>query len=131
MIDNHNLHIEGKMNISNPLDVSWGHSDEKIVRKNESCEDVVLDFEKLTLSAENDENELESNKLIRLEECYTEEPAGTLNCNFCPGKYKREGNMKNHIETKHNMTAELICQCGQIFVETTRYLRHKKGCSNK
>ena len=43
MIDNHNLHIEGKMNISNPLDVSWGHSDEKIVRKNESCEDVVLD----------------------------------------------------------------------------------------
>ena len=129
MIDNHNLHIEGKMNTSNPLDQKWGPSSQELVLKSKiSPEDVLKDLEKLTIVTKNVEKEVERNEAVRLEECFTEEPVGTLNCNFCPGKYQREGHMKNHIERKHNMTVELLCKCGQIFIETTRYLRHKKSC---
>ena len=129
MIDNHNHHIEGKMNTSNPLDQKWGPSSQELVLKSKiSPEDVLKDLEKLTIVTKNVEKEVERNEAVRLEECFTEEPVGTLNCNFCPGKYQREGHMKNHIERKHNMTVELLCKCGQIFIETTRYLRHKKSC---
>ena len=50
---------------------------------------------------------------------------------FCPGKYKREGNIKNHVESKHGIIVDLVCQCGQNFIETTRYCRHKKDCTKK
>ena len=129
MIDNHNLHIEGKMNTSNPLDEKWGPSSQELVLKsNISTVDILKGLEELTIDMKTAEKEVERNETVRLEECFTEEPVGILNCNFCPGKYKREGHMKNHIETKHNMSVELICKCGQIFIETTRYLGHKKSC---
>ena len=121
MIDIHNLHIEGSIKASNPLDKNWASDNSISARKIEkdTSEDVIGDFEKLSIA---------SSEEVKLEDCYTEEPAGTLKCNFCPGTYKREGHMKNHVETKHNMIVALVCKCGQVFVETTRFNRHKKGC---
>ena len=65
---------------------------------------------------------------IMLENCYLVDSEGLLNCKYCVGKYKREGHMKNHIETKHNLKINLSCKCGQIFDDTTRYVRHRKNC---
>ena len=48
-----------------------------------------------------------------------------LSCNFCPATYKREGHMRNHLESKDNKTFKLICSCGKLFPDMTRLSRHK------
>ena len=51
----------------------------------------------------------EFNKCINLvekyevfEDCFTVNEDGQMKCKFCPGKYKREGNLRNHLESKRN-----------------------------
>ena len=82
----------------------------------------------MTLESKEDKKVVNEKTKIVIDDCFLEESSGTLKCRFCPGIYKREGNLKNHVESKHNLVVELVCKCGQISVETTRYCRHKNDC---
>ena len=135
MIDLHNLHIENRVAIvANPLNhkreeevysqhvVLRKQADAKVEKKDEDLDDLVGEIEaKLTL-VEDQVDETDS-----LENCYSKD--GTdLKCNFCPGVYKREGHLRNHLKTKHNRLFELIFKYGKIFADSTRLNRHKKLC---
>ena len=128
LTDLHNLHIEGKISVvANPFNadrikVAPGADDDLVLKM--KTMDIVSDTNKDNVT------DLKSCavKLTRIEDCYTINSEGVMCCNFCPGKYKREGHLKNHIESKHNIDVDLICVCGQTFSETTRYNRHKKTC---
>ena len=60
------------------------------------------------------------------EHCFTKDDSG-LKCNFCPGIYKREGHLRNHLKTKHNRS--VACKCGKYFADSTRLNEHKKSCN--
>ena len=126
LIDLHNLHIQNKVSsVANPLNES--RDVEELLIGIET-----LDLEGLKIVPENKQEEIQKKELgeqrMMLEDCYrlNEE---ILHCKLCPGQYKREGHMKNHVESKHNIQVDLICKCGQTFTETTRYCRHRKGCN--
>ena len=62
------------------------------------------------------------------ENCYSEKE-GELQCKFCPGKYRKEGHLRNHLESKHNKKFKIICsKCGSQYSELARLTRHKKSC---
>ena len=124
LIDLHNLHIEGKVSLlANPLnenrEVEILANDIQLIDLDGKCTE-----DKQTLNIEKEV----SGKSVSLEDCYNTDKDGQLLCNFCDGKYKKEGHIKNHCETKHNIKIHLICKCGQLFDDTTRYSRHKKSC---
>ena len=138
MIDLHNQHIEGNIStVANPLSENWSGSRQEPsnLSKPTSSDDLISELEKMTLDSKLVSSEIKSNivenerQKIKIDDCFSEDPSGTLKCMFCPGKYKREGNIKNHVESKHNMLVDLVCKCGQFFVESTRYSRHKKDCN--
>ena len=131
MIDLHNLHIEDRVDlVANPLNerridaiknVDLFAIDEHEVVKvedNQSCvDDLMFQMEtKLKVTVEE-----------RLEDCFNE-ANGEFHCSFCPGIYKREGNIRNHLESKHNKVFKIVCSCGKIFPDSTRLCRHKKTC---
>ena len=62
------------------------------------------------------------------EDCFTVDKTGSLHCKFCEGVYKREGHMRNHLESKHNKSLPLVCHCGKKFPDSTRFTRHNKSC---
>ena len=62
------------------------------------------------------------------EDCFSVNSNGELVCNFCPGIYKREGHMRNHLDSKHNKVFKIVCYCGKTFADVTRLSRHKKSC---
>ena len=74
-----------------------------------------------------DEKEVENDD--KFEDCFTESN-GEMSCNFCPGTYKREGHLRNHLESKHNRMFKMICSCGKVFPDSTRLSRHKKTCKH-
>ena len=147
VIDLHNLNTEGMVGSANPRNQSRTNPDDKI-------EDDILVNELEAMAIVGDSLKDDSHgrkddfnrdmkdvshgdkddlvkplpKVNKIEDCFTIDDKGVMSCNFCPGKYKREGHLKNHIETKHNIDVELICSCGQVFSETTPYNRHKKNC---
>jgi hypothetical protein len=124
VIDLHNLHIEGKVaTVANPLN------------PNRSMEILVSQVDNLTIDKKNESKKDDVDPIdnknsdsLKLEECFDVDDEGALKCKYCDGKYKREGHMKNHVETKHNVKIDLVCTCGQLFDDTTRYVRHKKSC---
>ena len=132
MIDLHNLHIEDKVSeIANPLNANRGTVSQdditlvkEMMKMNIATKSINLD-EETNVGKEKVEA---VSKTTKIEDCFFEDDSGNLCCNFCPGKYKREGHLKNHVESKHNIKVDLICKCGQVFIETTRYCRHRKSC---
>ena len=129
MIDLHNLHIEGNLaSVANPLNENRIEVKTKPTSKVMPEDNIINELEKMTLESKEDKKVVNEKTKIVIDDCFLEESSGTLKCRFCPGVYKREGNLKNHVESKHNLVVELVCKCGQIFVETTRYCRHKKDC---
>ena len=64
---------------------------------------------------------------LKLEDCFEEED-DVLKCKFCPGIYKKKGNLKTHIESKHEKKIDLSCHCGKVFTDTTKLGRHLKSC---
>ena len=124
LIDLHNLHIEGKVSLlANPLnenrEVEILANTIQLIDLDQKCtqETQTLNIEKEMCKTS-----------VTLEDCYNTDKDGQLSCKFCEGKYTRVGHMKNHCETKHNIIIDLICKCGQLFNDTTRYSRHKKSC---
>ena len=77
------------------------------------------------------ENSLKISGLVdeKIEDCFTTDKTGEMQCNFCPGKYKREGHLRNHLESKHKKYFKLICKCGNLFPDFARLTRHKKTCN--
>ena len=132
MIDLHNLHIEKRVAlVANPLNHKREEEipsrdvvsrDAKVDKIDEGIDNLVGEIKaKLTLVED------QVDKTDSIEDCYSKD--GTdLKCNFCPGVYKREGHLRNHLKTKHNRSFEMICKCGKPFVDSTRLNRHKKLC---
>ena len=142
MIDLHNLHIEKRVDlVANPLNekrkdaielLKTSGFIENLLKTDENIkpledttssncvDDLVAGFETdLKIGdAEAEEN---------WENCFTEVSSG-LKCNFCPGIYKREGHLRNHLQSKHNKFFKLACICGKLFPDSTRLSRHKKSC---
>ena len=132
VIDLHNLHIENRVDlIANPLnkkregainsrEVKVDEKEILVAEVIEDVDDLVMDNAfKLTLDEAADEGSFE--------QCFTKGESG-LQCNFCPGIYKREGHLRNHLKTKHNKSFNLTCKCGKSFADSTRLNRHKKSC---
>ena len=140
MIDLHNLHIDDRVDLAaNPLNEKREEAiqNQKLkasVREidhalNESLEEVMTVMKeklKITDAIINEKSE-ESKMYEKFEDCYMDSN-GELKCNFCPGTYKREGHMRNHLDTKHKKTFNLVCNCGKLFADSTRLFRHKKTC---
>ena len=130
LIDLHNLHIEGRVStLANPLNEN---RDIELIANDIGKINLV---EKIDLEPKSSQEKPKDNKKTdifkkgeKLEDCFVLDKNGQLNCNYCDGKYQREGHMKNHLETKHNIIVTLICSCGQLFDDTTRYGSHKKSC---
>ena len=129
-----NLHIEEKVDVvANPLNS----------RRYEEIPDAAgLDlnikmFGKLRLGRE-DETEVTSStapgsletksKQTALDDCFTEQLDGDILCNFCPGTFKRIGNVRNHLNSKHRMCFKLTCGCGKEFHDSTNLNLHLKSC---
>ena len=121
-----NLHIEGRVStLANPLNEN---RDIELIANNIGKINLV---EKIDMEPKRPKDNKKTDvfkKSEKLEDCFVLDKNGQLNCNYCDGKYQREGHMKNHLETKHNIIVTLICSCGQLFDDTTRYGRHKKSC---
>ena len=135
IIDLHNLHIEGNVSVhANPLnperdvEIAMKNINELKLSPGTFKEDCNRDIDNSCKISGNDEKGKTSDVILSLDDCYTVDNEGALQCKYCDGKYKREGHMKNHIETKHNLKIIMSCSCGQIFEDSTRFTRHRKNC---
>ena len=129
ILDLHNLHIENKVDIlANPLNPNRYEEVKKLI------EDVALDglFEGINkISLEPSELHIEEKAEDNKEESsngYSELPNGEFACTFCPGIFKRLGNVRNHLEKKHGTTFDFNCGCGKSFKDSTTFTRHQKSC---
>ena len=132
MIDLHNLHIANCVDLAaNPLNekrddyIEKGgykpiaEDDNVKVSIEEDIEHVLLDLtSKLTVDCKEE----------IFGDCFKTDSSGELHCNFSPGIYKREGHMRNHLESKHMKTFKIVCSCGKLFPDLTRLSRHRKTC---
>ena len=98
----------------------------EMILTNKKTEIISKDFDELetafdTLLVLNEKEET-------FEDCYGEKD-GQLQCKFCPGSYKKEGHLRNHLESKHNKKFKIICSnCSSEFRDSYRMTRHKKSC---
>ena len=131
MIDLHNLHIEKSVDVvANPLnkmrntilDAQTDYCDEKTHTENKS--DELCELMEFVMNIDDCSNGSDFESLI-------ERSKDSLHCKLCPGVYKREGNMRNHLESKHGKVFDLKCACGQTYSDCTKLLRHKKTCTKK
>ena len=122
MIDLHNLHIEGQVQVkANPLNI-----DREVILANKKTEIMSKDFDKLETAF--DTMLVLNQKEETFEDCF-DEKHGQLQCKFCPGSYKKEGHLRNHLESKHNKKFKIICSnCSSQFPDSNRLTRHKKSC---
>ena len=130
MIDLHNLHIEDRVDlIANPLNEKRnGAIVENVVVSPKESNNVTVEsaVDDLVMSMKKDLN-IANNIEEKFEDFFTEDDGG-LKCYLCPGSYKREGHLRNHLESKHKKTFKLICSCGKVFPDSTRLQRHRKTC---
>ena len=128
MIDLHNLHIENQVDLAaNPLNMKrqeyiTNYSDKK------DFETLDSNFQALVIGANEKQSESIEKKKEKFEECFETKSNGELYCKFCPGVYKREGHMRNHLQSKHMKIFDIKCLCGKVFPDSTRLSRHKKTC---
>ena len=127
-IDLHNLHIGDSVDlIANPLNVKRpvsdaSSSDKKGVNVNAALEEIATGLDKCKISENINHEEVFS-------DCFQESSMGDLTCKFCPAAYKKEGNLRNHLESKHNKRFKIVCSvCDKEFAESSRLVRHKKTC---
>ena len=136
VIDLHNLHIEKKVDLlANPLNPKRVQEIEKL------NEDLLLHTlgnlglqDEVVVPTQQAEEESNKNAATPLmaepakSEGFTELPNGELSCNYCTGTFKRMGNMRNHLNSKHQMSYELKCACGKLFEDSRKLSRHMKSC---
>ena len=134
MIDLHNLHIEDRVDLAaNPINekreeyvkIQIGNSVAKV--KTVEKDDFEVADKKLeeVMSAMIITEPTEEEKF---EDCFTVDSTGELRCNFCPANYRKEGHLRNHMDSKHNKSFKTVCSCGKSFPDSTRLSRHKKTC---
>lgn len=133
ILDLHNLHIEQKVDIiANPL------NPRRYEEIHIAAEEVAIEgLGKLSIGNESEAEETSSvtvgsseveSKSAELDDCFSQMPNGDLLCNFCPGIFKRIGNLRNHLNSKHKMCIKLFCGCGKEFQDATKLSRHQKSC---
>ena len=133
MIDLHNLHIENRVAlVANPLNEKRENEIEYSQDRRIEVIPVKEIFGVMNNCVDNLADEIESKLNVvedySLEDCYTKDGAD-MKCNFCPAVYLREGNLRNHLKSKHNRSFEIVCNnCCKPFADSTRLNRHKKLC---
>ena len=144
VLDLHNLHIEKKVDLlANPLNPL---RDQEIQKVNEnialrglshlSLEPEQTNADKVVPSesaVEVSADKATTNVVVdtvdnQVNDGFAQLENGDFSCNLCPATYKRMGNMRNHLNTKHKMSHELKCACGKVFSESTKLNRHQKTC---
>ena len=140
VIDLHNLHIEKKVDLlANPLNPKRCQEIEKLNDDLllQTLGSLGLQDEAVVPSKQVVEN---SNKVAATSllaepvktdqdvEGFRELPNGEFSCNYCPGAFKRMGNIRNHLNSKHQMAFELKCACGKLFQDSRKLSRHMKSC---
>ena len=130
MIDLHNLHIDNNVGvIANPMNRTSRETltskkdtpyQQKESEKNDKIDTLLVDFS-------------QGMKLDEVfEDFFNVDKSGQMICRLCPGIYKREGHMRNHLETKHNKMFKIICNiCKSTYPDSARLSRHKKNCKSK
>lgn len=128
MIDLHNMNIDCCVDIAaNPLNPKRLELTENIHSNVEA--QVEIEVDDLITSMKNMLT-VETDVEDKFEHCF-KEVNGALHCNFCNGVYKKEGHLRNHLESKHNKHFELVYVCGKPFPDFARLTRHKKSCISK
>ena len=131
MIDLHNHNIDNRVDIiANPLNPKRKDGITQKIEAidkteqfgDEAIENLVADLENQMkiVNEKTDKDDLFENCFKTID--------GEFICNFCPGKYKREGHLRNHLESKHNKKFRIVCVCGKEFPDSSRLSRHKKTC---
>ena len=101
-IDLHNLHIGDCVDlIANPLNSKRPESDapgsdEKGDSIHTALEEIASGLDKCKIS----EKKIYQEEVFT--DCFIENSIGILNCKFCPAVYKKEGHLRNHLESKHD-----------------------------
>ena len=129
MIDLHNLNLKKMVEVlANPLNESRNNAiyDEGEKRSHSTLSSKPADFEKEIESLTSCLEAIDVNR--GGESNYFSKTAAGLSCNYCPAVYSREGQLRNHLASKHNKFYDLICVCGTSFPDTTKFNRHKKSC---
>ena len=136
VLDLHNLQIERRVDIlANPLNKQRKVEIEKL---NENL--ALKGFSLLNLESQNNSSSGVTRKaVVRVQsevtsedkvddEGYTTLESGEFSCNYCSATFKRMGNTRNHLNSKHQMTINSKCSCGKNFSESTKLNRHQKTC---
>ena len=142
VIDLHNLHIERKVDIlANPLNPK---RKEEIAKLHEEC--TLQDLNTLTLEDVETVKEIKTVEQIESDgqvtgtqlstkplseeetEGFTVDVNGEYSCDHCAGVFKRLGNVRNHLKSKHEIDYQLLCTCGKSFQDSSKYSRHTKSC---
>ena len=135
MIDLHNLHLDNRVDlIANPLNPKREESVLEL-RITQVERDVAQPKKKLDTICELSVGLEQCLKISEnsveecFKDCYEEDPTGMLKCNYCPAAYKKEGHLRNHLESKHNKSFKINCSvCDKVFPDSSRLVRHKKNC---
>lgn len=151
VIDLHNLKIEGKVDLlANPLNPRRCQEILKLNQDNLLKSLGNLDIQEKVQSPSSESEPSHEDQLLKnlgnlgiQDKVPTSEPApesiedggflelpnGDLTCNFCAGTFKRLGNMRNHLNSKHNKSYGLRCSsCGKEFQDARKLSRHLKSC---
>ena len=136
MINLQNHHIENTVAVAaNPLNDHREAHNRKYIQTEITEKPAQITTKEVDKDLEEMVSDLKTKVVIddideKLEDCYIVIPNGDLSCKFCPGIYKREGHMRNHLESKHNKRFKLICSCGRLFPDLPRLSRHRKSCKS-
>ena len=136
MINLQNHHIENTVAVAaNPLNDHREAHNRKYIQTEITEKPAQITTKEVDKDLEEMVSDLKTKVVIddideKLEDCYIVIPNGDLSCKFCPGIYKREGHMRNHLESKHNKKFKLICSCGRLFPDLPRLSRHRKSCKS-
>ena len=125
MIDLHNLHIGDCVDVTaNPLnikrqDICFLDSGMEVIKEDTALEELAAGLENCMI----DEKE------EVFTDCFDEDSNGMLSCKFCPAAYKKEGFLRNHLESKHGKLFKIVCPiCDKVFPDSSKLVRHKKTC---
>ena len=130
MTDLHNMHIDDSLDqLANPLNKKRSISLESKVTtvpqpklEDDLDELVQAVCESLKIGSDTSHETFEN--------YYSEDATGNFHCKLCPASYSREGNLRKHLESKHNKHLEMVCsKCSKIFSDSTRLTRHKRLCN--
>ena len=135
IIDLHNLHIEKKVDtLANPLNPQRCSKVDELSGICNALDSLNL----ITSTKQRDVVELTDSENLDLfppiegnmaNVDYEISDDGSYTCSYCTGTFKRIGNLRNHLSSKHNIIQESKCsRCEKQFADARKLSRHVKSC---